>query len=57
MSDSAAVMAFADWSEAEARGRIASLRRLGWSVPQLATMFGTTVKEIERLCESAEECA
>jgi hypothetical protein len=57
MSDSAAVMAFTEWSEAEARGRIASLRRLGWSVPQLATMFGTTVKEIERLCEPSKECA
>jgi hypothetical protein len=56
MPGSAAVMAFTEWSETEARARIASLRRLGWSVPQLATMFGTNAQEIERLCEPTEEC-
>jgi|HubBroStandDraft_1064217.scaffolds.fasta_scaffold538441_2 hypothetical protein len=57
MHGSTAVMAFTEWSEPEARERIATLRRLGWSVPQLAAMFGTPAKEIERLCEPVEECA
>jgi hypothetical protein len=52
VSDDAA-LTFAGWDESEARRRIATLLRCGWSARQLALTFGVDVSEIDRLTEVA----
>jgi len=49
MSINDAALAFTDWTEAEARRRVATLRATGWSANQLASMFGVPIEEIDRL--------
>jgi hypothetical protein len=49
LPDSHAAMSFAGWDESEARRRIATLLRSGWSVRQLALTFGVAIEEIDRL--------
>jgi hypothetical protein len=51
--DPAAALTFAGWTEAEARRRIATLLRCGWSARQLALTFGVDLAEIDRLTEVA----
>jgi hypothetical protein len=38
-----------DWTEPEARRRVATLRASGWTANQLASMFGVSTEEIDRL--------
>jgi hypothetical protein len=52
-----AALAFLNWSESEARERIARLLATGWSVGQIAEMFGLRVAEIDRLVARREEAA
>ena len=49
MLDSAGALQFAGWTEEEARRRIASLLRCGWTARQLAVMFGVDLEEIHGL--------
>jgi hypothetical protein len=44
-----AALAFLNWTEPEARERLARLLATGWSASQVAEMFGLSVAEIERL--------
>jgi hypothetical protein len=44
-----AALAFLNWTENEARERLARLLATGWSASQVAEMFGLRVAEIERL--------
>lgn len=52
-----AALAFTDWTEAEARRRIATLLRCGWSARQLALTFGVAVEEIDRLSGERDQPA
>jgi hypothetical protein len=45
----AAKLTFADWSESEAGQRIDKLLAQGWTVGQVARMFGLRAEEVERL--------
>jgi hypothetical protein len=53
MSDAA--LAFAWWTEAEARKHVATGLKCGWTVKQLALMYGTTVADIDRLTGDSDQ--
>ena len=49
MSANHAALMFSDWTESEAARRISTLRGCGWTPNQLASMFGVSTEEIDRL--------
>jgi hypothetical protein len=54
-TDSAAALTFAGWTEDDARRRIATLLRCGWSARQLALTFGVDLEEIDRLAGERDQ--
>jgi len=52
-----AALAFTEWTEAEATRRIATLRGCGWTANQLASMFGVSIEEIDRLAGESDQPA
>ena len=49
MNNPMGVLALNSWSEAEARERFARLCASGWSISQIARMFGIELAEAQRL--------
>jgi hypothetical protein len=54
MPNSAAILTLSNWTEAEARQRIAKLLATGWSVSSIALMFGIDSEEVHRLAGHSE---
>jgi hypothetical protein len=50
-----AAIAFANWTEAEARQRVARLLATGWSISTIALMFGVDLEEIDRLIGESDQ--
>jgi hypothetical protein len=58
MANHAARLSLANWTETEAGHRIDKLLAQGWTVAQVARMFGLRAEEVERLSslDSSEVC-
>ena len=57
MPNSDAALAFSNWTEDEARQRIARLLATGWSASSIALMFGIELSEIDRLTGQSDQPA